>query len=45
MFWADLEAHHPGIDSPHLSIEVADAWKQRLPTKPVTVTTLTAARV
>jgi integrase len=38
MFWADLEAHHPGIDSLHLSAEVADAWKQRLRTKPVTVT-------
>jgi hypothetical protein len=38
MFWADLEAHHPGIDSLHLSAEIADAWKQRLRTKPVTVT-------
>jgi integrase len=38
MFWADLEAHHPGIDSLHLSARVADAWKQRLRTKPVTVT-------
>jgi hypothetical protein len=26
MFWADLEAHHPGIDSLHLSAQVADAW-------------------
>ena len=34
MFWADLEAHHPGIDSLHLSAEVADAWKQRMRTKP-----------
>ena len=24
MFWADLEHHHPGIDSLHLSAEVAD---------------------
>ncbi len=38
MFWADLEAHHPGIDSLHLSAEVADAWKQRMRTKPKTVT-------
>ena len=29
-FWADIEAHHPGIDSLHLPVEVADAWKQRL---------------
>jgi integrase len=38
MFWADLEAHHPGIDSLHLSAEVADAWKQRLQTKQKTIT-------
>ena len=38
MFWADLEAHHPGIDNLHLSTEVADAWKQRLRTKPKTIT-------
>ena len=29
-FWADLERHHPGIDSLELSREVAEAWKQRL---------------
>ncbi|MGH3220675.1 MAG: hypothetical protein ACRDPY_18585 [Streptosporangiaceae bacterium] len=39
MFWADLEAHHPGIDSLHLSAEVADAWKQRMRTKQTTITT------
>jgi integrase len=38
MFWADLEAHHPGIDSLHLSAEVADAWKQRMRTKQQTIT-------
>jgi integrase len=38
MFWADLERHHPGIDSLHLSAEVADAWKQRLQTKQQTIT-------
>jgi Phage integrase family len=38
-FWADLEQHHPGIDSLHLPVEVADAWKQRLRTKTVTVRT------
>lgn len=31
-FWADLEAHHPGICSLHLSDEVARGWKQRLQT-------------
>jgi hypothetical protein len=38
MFWADLEARHPGIDSLHLSAEVAGAWKQRMRTKPMTIT-------
>ena len=33
-FWADLEHHHPGIDSLHLPREVAAAWKQRQRTKP-----------
>lgn len=32
LFWADLERHHPGIDSLHLPAAVADAWKQRLRT-------------
>jgi hypothetical protein len=39
MFWADLEAHHPGIDSLHLSAEAASAWKQRMQTKITTITT------
>jgi Phage integrase family len=38
MFWADLEAHHPGISSLHLSAEMAEGWKQRLQTKLKTVT-------
>jgi integrase len=38
MFWAGLEAHHPGIDSLHLSAEAAAGWKQRLQTKPTTIT-------
>jgi integrase len=38
MFWADLEHHHPGIDSLHLPAHVADGWKQRLRTKPKTIT-------
>ncbi len=33
LFWADLERHHPGIDSLHLPAEVAAAWKQRLLTR------------
>ena len=37
-FWADLEQHHPGIDSLHLPGEVADAWKQRQRTKPQIIT-------
>jgi hypothetical protein len=33
LFWADLEAHHPGIASLKLPREVATAWKQRVMTK------------
>lgn len=32
-FWADLERHHPGIDSLELAPEVVAAWKTRLSTK------------
>jgi integrase len=44
MFWADLEAHHPGIDSLHLSAEVAGAWKQRLRTKQQTIISAAGAK-
>ena len=30
LFWRDLELHHPGISSLHLSDEVARGWKERL---------------
>lgn len=33
LFWADIEAHHPGIDSLKLPRDVAAAWKQRVMTK------------
>lgn len=33
LFWADLEEHHPGIDSLKLPREVAAAWKQRVMTR------------
>jgi hypothetical protein len=29
-FWKDLELHHPDLDSLHLPVEVAAAWRQRL---------------
>lgn len=32
VFWADIEAHHPGIDSLRLPEDVVDGWKQRLTT-------------
>ena len=32
-FWADLEAHHPGIDTLALPPGVANGWKQRLRTR------------
>jgi integrase len=37
LFWADVERHHPGIDSLRLPAEVAAAWKQRLRTVTKTV--------
>jgi len=37
LFWADLERHHPGIDSLRLPPDVAAAWKQRLRTVTKTV--------
>ena len=40
LFWADLEAHHPGIGSLKLPRDVAAAWKQRVMTR--TRTTATA---
>jgi len=30
LFWADLEAHHPGINSIELPPDVATEWKERL---------------
>src|SRR6266536_2581447 len=44
VFWADIEHHHPGIDSLHLPADVARAWKQRLQTKTATVTTATGEK-
>ena len=30
LFWADIERHHPGIDSLHLPADVAEAWRHRV---------------
>lgn len=38
LVWADLEAHHPGIDSLQLPRDVAAAWKQRVMTRTRTAT-------
>ena len=35
LFWRDLEIHHPGIASLHLSSEVAAGWKRRIATKTI----------
>jgi hypothetical protein len=40
LFWADIEAHHPGISSLKLPRDAAAAWKQRVMTR--TKTTATA---
>jgi site-specific recombinase XerD len=34
VFWRDLEVHHPGIASLHLSTEAKAGWKQRLAEQP-----------
>jgi len=39
LFWADLEAHHPGIDTLKLPKDVAAMWKQRVMTKTRTIRT------
>ena len=33
LFWADLEAHNPGIESLKLPRDIAAAWKQRVMTR------------
>ena len=38
LFWADIEAHHPGISTLNLPRDVADAWKHRLRTTTKTIT-------
>jgi integrase-like protein len=38
LFWADLERHHPGIDSLNLTPAVATAWKSRIRTRTRTIT-------
>lgn len=38
LFWADLEAYHPGIDTLRLPRAVADDWKRRLRTITKTTT-------
>jgi integrase len=43
-FWADLEQHHPGIDSLRLPRDVAQAWKQRQRTKQQVVTSATGEK-
>jgi hypothetical protein len=34
LFWADIERHHPELDTLHLPSDVAEAWKQRARTIP-----------
>jgi Phage integrase family len=36
LFWADLETHHPGIDSLKLPRDIVAAWKQRVMTRTTT---------
>ena len=43
LFWADLEAHHPGIGSLKLPRDVAAAWKQRVMTRTKSLPPMAAA--
>jgi hypothetical protein len=45
LFWADLQAHHPGIDSLQLPREVAAAWKQRVMIRTRTTTSPTGEQL
>jgi hypothetical protein len=45
LFWADLEALHPGIESLQLPRDIAAAWKQRVMTRTRTTTTPGRERV
>jgi Phage integrase family len=45
LFWADLQAHHPGIDSLQLPREVAAAWKQRVMTRTRSTTSPTGEQL
>lgn len=45
LFWADLQAHHPGINSLTFPRDVAAAWKQRVLTRTRTRTTPDGDRV
>ncbi|GCA97472.1 MULTISPECIES: site-specific integrase [Mycolicibacterium] len=44
LFWADLEHHHPGIDSLRLAPEIAAAWKQRILARESGLSTLAMVR-
>jgi hypothetical protein len=44
LFWADLERHHPGIDSLRLAPEVAASWKQRILGRESGLSTLATVR-
>ncbi len=30
LFWADIEQHHPGLSSLHLSADIAESWRHRV---------------
>lgn len=45
LFWADLEAHHPGIDSLKFSRDVAASWKKRVVTRSRTSTSANGEQI
>ncbi|MCI2421395.1 site-specific integrase [Saccharopolyspora sp. K220] len=44
LFWAELEQHHPGIDSLRLAPEVSSSWKQRILARESGLSTLATVR-
>lgn len=44
LFWADLERHHPGIDSLRLPADAAAEWKQRVLARESGLNTLATVR-
>lgn len=45
LFWADLEANHPGIDSLKIPRDISASWKKRVMSRTFTSTTASGERI